>query len=294
MNKYLMSCTCLLFASSASAITIIPDMDKAFWQASKEGRACVLSQDLHGFGLVKFSAHKNSELNFSVETGRLSLFYGQVSVRDIEPPWTNKSLDSHWLKTTTANKLGVAKFDPSTSQNLLNKLENGNWAQLKFSGKDRESVMSIPGIRRMDAVSAFIECQQNIPVLEFEEINGKNLYFRTGRKEPSQDVQEWLSLVADYVIKSPDTKKVLIDGHSDKSGDEFKNLKLSKERANSVALHLLENGVNRELIEVRAHGTRYPASDLPQKNRRVTLRIIRTLPNKNNEYQEDTVSRTSG
>jgi len=68
--------------------------------------------------------------------------------------------------------------------------------------------------------------------------------------------------------------KVLIEGHTDDTGDEGYNLKLSERRAQSVKDYLISKGVDKDRLKVRGMGESSPFvpnkdDESRRKNRRV-------------------------
>ncbi|GAB4016524.1 OmpA family protein [Spirosoma koreense] len=71
-------------------------------------------------------------------------------------------------------------------------------------------------------------------------------------------------------------KKLLLTGHTDNTGPEDVNLRLSRDRANDVKQKLVKSGINSDQIEVRAKGETEPKADNKtlsgrKANRRVTV-----------------------
>ena len=74
--------------------------------------------------------------------------------------------------------------------------------------------------------------------------------------------------------------KILVEGHTDKSGSEKNNHWLSEKRADSVKQYLLKNGINTNRIEIKGFGSSKPAysydkSDVNELNRRIEIAIIK-------------------
>jgi outer membrane protein OmpA-like peptidoglycan-associated protein len=83
--------------------------------------------------------------------------------------------------------------------------------------------------------------------------------------------------VADTLVDFPD-RKVTIEGHTDNTGPETYNLKLSQDRAEAVKRALIDAGVPENQIASRGYGESYPVvtNDTQagrQQNRRVELII---------------------
>ena len=98
-------------------------------------------------------------------------------------------------------------------------------------------------------------------------------------RQPSADDVTYLKTLALYIQQDKAVKKVLIDGYTDDMGTSIANRVMSEERADEVASHLIEFGVSKNKLEIRAHGNRYPPVQplaATKHNRRVVIRLIRT------------------
>jgi len=86
-----------------------------------------------------------------------------------------------------------------------------------------------------------------------------------------------LRRVADVLVKYPDTQLV-VGGHTDNTGSDDYNQKLSDQRAYSVKDFLVESGVTRQRVEARGFGEGRPAASNDsaqgrEQNRRVEIQI---------------------
>ncbi len=82
------------------------------------------------------------------------------------------------------------------------------------------------------------------------------------------------------LLRGYDYTKVVVEGHTDDIGSESYNLRLSMNRARSVANYLIAKGVPRKKIEVIGYGEkrpRYPndTEEHRAKNRRVEIKILK-------------------
>lgn len=80
------------------------------------------------------------------------------------------------------------------------------------------------------------------------------------------------------VLQDDPSRRVIIEGHTDSTGNEGYNLQLSEERANAVEAALIRAGVASERISARGYGEAYPVATNDhqsgrQQNRRVELII---------------------
>jgi len=76
--------------------------------------------------------------------------------------------------------------------------------------------------------------------------------------------------------------RILIEGHADRTGVEVYNSWLSQLRAETVAGALAALGIDRQRMQVRAYGSRRPATDggvakALRRNRRVEISFIREV-----------------
>ena len=81
------------------------------------------------------------------------------------------------------------------------------------------------------------------------------------------------------VLKEYPTLRVSISGHTDNVGDAAKNVKLSKERADSVKAYLVSQGIADDRVDTRGAGPDEPIADNKtapgrQKNRRIEFKLL--------------------
>lgn len=102
-----------------------------------------------------------------------------------------------------------------------------------------------------------------------------NIQFATGKWNIQKKYHNEIKRVSDYMTKYPDTKAV-IEGHTDNVGKAAANLKLSKNRANSVKKYLVSKfKIKASRLEAVGYGEEKPIASNKtkegrQKNRRVT------------------------
>jgi len=89
--------------------------------------------------------------------------------------------------------------------------------------------------------------------------------------------------ILDKIVKILDKYKkysVVIEGHTDSTGDENYNLTLSKKRSESVGKYLIGKGINAERLSYEGHGSQFPVDTNETKegrrrNRRVEFLLVR-------------------
>jgi outer membrane protein OmpA-like peptidoglycan-associated protein len=111
-----------------------------------------------------------------------------------------------------------------------------------------------------------------------EAIESRTVQFALESDRLSSQSRRELALVVDDLNDLEGVEEIRISGHADTTGPEALNQRLSEERAESVKAYLVRNGVDEELIEVRAYGSSRPAASNDTRagraeNRRVEFRI---------------------
>lgn len=123
---------------------------------------------------------------------------------------------------------------------------------------------------------AQVERVDNGIVLTFDEKSG--VYFATNKSNINDDSQETLDKLAN-IFNEYDNTNILVVGHTDSTGDDTYNMKLSEERAKSVTNYLTGKGVNSNRITTEWFGETQPTHDNStaegrSKNRRVNIAIV--------------------
>ncbi len=118
-----------------------------------------------------------------------------------------------------------------------------------------------------------------IDVVVVEKINkaAQNIFFATGSAKLLGKSFKSLKDVAQIMQDNP-SYKINVDGHTDNTGSNELNQKLSESRANSVKQYLVDNGVNESKIVATGYGEDKPIEDNKTsagraKNRRVEMRL---------------------
>jgi outer membrane protein OmpA-like peptidoglycan-associated protein len=105
-----------------------------------------------------------------------------------------------------------------------------------------------------------------------------DVLFATGKAEVAAGGMRSIDKLAEWLKKNP-TRNLLIEGHTDNTGAEDFNQKLSQQRADAVKDALVSRGVGSDRITTKGYGPKYPvvANDTPagrQQNRRVEVVVL--------------------
>ncbi|MFY7670415.1 OmpA family protein [Tenacibaculum sp. MEBiC06402] len=105
-----------------------------------------------------------------------------------------------------------------------------------------------------------------------------SINFDMGKSRIKAESYEIINEISKMLKSNPDLK-ISIEGHTDNTGDENTNLKLSNNRAKSVLIALLDEGIDESRLTSKGFGQTKPIEDNSTeddraKNRRVELRKI--------------------
>jgi outer membrane protein OmpA-like peptidoglycan-associated protein len=105
-----------------------------------------------------------------------------------------------------------------------------------------------------------------------------NILFETGKSILTQGSYSELDRLLN-ILQDNGLMKIEISGHTDKTGSEPLNFKLSEDRARSVVEYLVKKGIERTRLEYKGFGSLQPIADNATaagrtKNRRVEFKIL--------------------
>jgi len=108
-------------------------------------------------------------------------------------------------------------------------------------------------------------------ILEFN--SQTDFYFDTGKSKLNSKSQESLDLIL-KVLNQYSKVHIIVETHTDASGDEEVNMKLSQDRVKSIKRYLVDNGINEKRIKIKAFGETQPKiNNDTAENRQLNRRI---------------------
>ena len=105
----------------------------------------------------------------------------------------------------------------------------------------------------------------------------KGVQFETGSAQLTQSSYAILDELATTLEKNP-TLKISIEGHTDRTGNESINIKLSEARAKACKTYLTSKGVNAERLKESGFGSTRPVSDNDTPEGRTLNRRVEFIP----------------
>ncbi len=123
---------------------------------------------------------------------------------------------------------------------------------------------------QLKELTKFGEELKKNPLMVYFDSNASSLNLSKEERDKIQKIVDYLSQV--------DGSRLLIVGHSDKTGNAKKNKILAKERAEFIKKHFVHNGFDSKLIDVVSRGQEQPiASNKTKEGRAKNRRVEITL-----------------
>lgn len=283
----LIICNTLIFVSfifskltySGEVLTIPMDLSK--WIYKGNLFECNLLQSNRLYGKFYFRSEPNNKTYFISDIHYENNKWKTIALISQSAPWSSELYRKEFATLDFTKPSQRFVFSKGADE-LMDLIATGNWVTLSLKGSDASSLSEIviPTIQIQNALKSFNACRARLPKLSFSEARNLVLSFDFGQKALSRKQQETLAALSSYVSVDDRVTKILIDGHTDNVGSSLANLSVSRTRAEQVAEALVELGIDKSMLETRAHGSRYPIASNSStkgqaKNRRVTLRLVR-------------------
>jgi len=266
----------------ATTIHYQGEMDKTIWQTKLQFDRCEIYTEIQQQGLkVSFIVTPGEALSLSVYSGiHSSMDLEQSFAEVINAPWKHGKLPAQrqiMAESITGNEINFQQG----VEDLFQKMLAGYWLQVNsMSDLGVNYIVSIPTIFLHKETRSFNQCISKLPTINYDKINRLAFNYRENQYQPNEKQTENLIKISDYIKKDSSVVKILIDGHSDNTGNSGQNVRLSKLRADEIAQVLINNAISPDLIEIRGHGGRYPVANNNspegrEKNRRVSIRLVK-------------------
>lgn len=273
--------TCLgaiTFSCTSFATLISNQMENGKWKMETSPFQCKLSQDIYGFGTVAFVKEPQSSLAFvfspDKNTKVTSLFVARVAseLKLSEQPPSKGFVEGRY------DEHGNFTFDNATTE-FIEAVNVGDRLFVKSRFGSETEIAVFTTLFGHRSVALFYQCMDDMSPLTWSAARFSELMFENNHTQLSPPQKQRLGELMRYLPFDNTVTKIMVDGHSDDAGSNLANRMLSQERADEVAAHLIESGLDRNLLEVRAHGNRYPRKENNQlsSNRRVTIRLVKKV-----------------
>jgi outer membrane protein OmpA-like peptidoglycan-associated protein len=133
-----------------------------------------------------------------------------------------------------------------------------------------------PAAASAPAPAAALDCANLSPDVKTNAVDFA-IQFQVGSAKISAASEATLGSIAKILSLAPD-RCVIVEGHTDATGNADKNMALSKDRAGSVVNYITEKaGIERKRLVPQGKGSSSPAAGLAPtdpKNRRVVFKVV--------------------
>jgi len=193
----------------------------------------------------------------------------------------------------------ISRKPVQASLEIIDNATGKVFAILKSNSATGKFLMSLPSGRNYGiAVQAegYLFHSENFDIPEFSDFNMvnknielkniaigskialRNIFFATGKSDLVSASNTELSRLIKLLNEVP-SLKIELSGHTDNTGTEELNLKLSGARANVVVEYLIKKGIHSSRLEAKGYGSSRPVDtndtvDGRQQNRRTEFEII--------------------
>lgn len=256
----------------------MPAVDQSHWQISGDQFQCRMSQPLGLMATLAFFKEpgRNIEMQLQLDASHLELqdVQGQV----VTAGWQPEQLAPQIRFSPSFTSAKLARFTEQIPL-IMQQLQQGYWLKLNLDLPDQAIDLTVPNLKFDQAIQQFQTCIAGLLPLRWEQAREYVVIYPSGERLADAENLAYLQQLAAYIQQDKKVRKILIDGHSDDAPTNLANRVLSEERADEIGSRLIEFGVNKQKIEIRAHGNRYPQAvghGGPKHNRRVMIRLIRT------------------
>lgn len=251
--------------------------EQARWQNQGDAFHCSMQQTVAGIGHVSFVLTPDQPLTLILDIIKPNMLLQQATVAGRNADWQPAERLIESVSYTADNLTQVQARFSGPALGLLQHIDLGYWLDFELRTSDAAANIVLTSVDGRQAVNKFRDCTADMAPLSWEQVRDHQLQFETGQRTVSAEQLEFLEKVVRYLSKDSSVTKILIDGHADDTSGNIANRLLSQERADDVAARLIEFGAKAGMIEVRAHGNRYPVSKggTGLHNRRVLIRLIR-------------------
>ena len=168
-------------------------------------------------------------------------------------------------RAATESQSNLAK----AANELESEREARTEAELQKQQADRRAAAALQGLREV------VEIQQDQRGTVITLTGG--LLFGSGKSEVSPNARVRLDQLGDVLAQQPVDKPIQVVGHTDDTGSESTNERLSEKRAQAVADQLIARGIDSERITVEGRGEAEPIASNDTAEGRATNRRVEII-----------------
>lgn len=270
---------CALMAAPvvAQAATYGAGIENSQWYLSESVFECTLVHQVPGYGRAVFRHKAGESLSFFLESETPLMRPGQGMLIVEAPSWRPGIAPRPLGRVNVDDGRRPVSLDSRQAMALVQGLLEGmDPTVTRESWYDGSPVrVRVSNINFAGQFSGYRTCTAGLLPVNYDQIKRSRIPFSSGSTSLSEADMRFLDNIVTYVQADSTVERVFVDGHTDSSGSRIDNRALSEERANAVADYLIGQGINADMVTVRAHADQYPVSHRPADNRRTTIRLQR-------------------
>jgi len=265
-------------------MTYTAGLENSKWHTQGSELECRLWQPIPSFGDGVFTIKAGEGLFFYLKPGNGRMAPGIARVAAEAPLWKS-SVDAQTLvEVDVIDDIVPVVVVPPYADMMLATLSQGLIPTITSESDVAAGYLAIKvGVSSVNfqrAYADYSQCISQLLPVNYNEIARSTVFYPEGKTKLASEVRERLDLVVRYMKADQRVTRVVIDGHTDATGDKAVNVKVSKRRAELVMAYFKNAGINTKRIVTRWHGDKYPTLDNDNddnraRNRRVTIRLDR-------------------
>jgi outer membrane protein OmpA-like peptidoglycan-associated protein len=274
----------LLSVAPSYAITYTAGLENSEWHTQGSELECRLWQPIPSFGEGMFTNKAGYGLQFHLKAGNNTMAPGVAKLSTQGPYW-KPGIDSQEItELRVFDDIIPLVVQAPYADVMLASLTQGLMpvisTPLDASAGYPAVKVGVSTVNFENAYADYAQCVRNLLPVNYKQISRSSIFYTSGRSKLAPEVKERLDLIIRYVKADKRITRVVIDGHTDSTGDKKANISVSKQRASLVLAYFKKEGVSKKRILMRWHGDKYPtvdndSADNRARNRRVTIRLDR-------------------
>lgn len=267
-------------SAQTAPLKVAQAYENGLWQIESSAFECRLFQVLDGVANISFVRRPGEPVSLQLQLLSTEQPFNRAYVVARRADWQPNNA----VSAISASEQGqIDQFKAVFVQDagrFISLLPHGYWLDFTLEVGHSPMQLTLTSIEGMSALKNYEHCKGAMSPLSWDQARHYEIDFATAQQVVNSDkVLTHLRDLVRYVELDHTVSKVLVDGHTDDVGNAAANRALSQRRADEVASRLQEFGMEPTIMEVRAHGSRYPIvnnnSDEKGLNRRVSIRLIK-------------------
>jgi sodium-type flagellar protein MotY len=253
------------------------------WTFKSTGALCELAHEIPPFGRARFLRVAGESLTFRIDSDQPVPTRTEAILREVSPAWHHTPPDPLEQRVEVASGGQPISLQRRAAAWLLSSLAKGQIGSFDlpdWNDSRRQIHIRLSPVNFQRPYRAFRQCISGLSGKGYERYRHTTVHFATALHRLGPEARKALKEVAEYIKALGDVKAVNIAGYADDRGKRRNNLRLSAQRARSVADFLVAQGVSPSLLNSHHYGESRPkvrarSEAARAANRRVEIELVR-------------------